>query len=55
MRPVPLSGARGTGVRRPATACKTDPIRKITRMGRSGTGFMIDMGKRPNGKRDQRC
>ena len=35
---------------------KTDPIRKITtRTGETRYRFIIDVGKRPDGKRDQRC
>jgi hypothetical protein len=38
------------------TARKTDPIRKITtRTGEVRYRFIIDVGKRPDGKRDQRC
>jgi integrase len=39
-----------------ATARKTDPIKKITtKAGETRYRFIIDMGKRPDGKRDQRC
>ena len=38
------------------TARKTDPIRKITtKTGETRYRFIIDVGKRPDGKRDQRC
>jgi hypothetical protein len=38
------------------TARKTDPIRKIIpKNGETRYRFIIDMGKRPDGKRDQRC
>jgi integrase len=38
------------------TARKTDPIRKITtKNGEVRYRFIIDVGKRPDGKRDQRC
>jgi hypothetical protein len=37
-------------------ARKTDPIRKIiTKSGEVRYRFIIDVGKRPDGKRDQRC
>ena len=39
-----------------AASRKTDPIRKITtKSGEVRYRFIIDMGKRPDGKRDQRC
>jgi integrase len=39
-----------------ATARKQDPIKKITtKAGETRYRFIIDMGKRPDGKRDQRC
>jgi integrase len=38
------------------TARKTDPIKKITtKNGETRYRFIIDIGKRPDGKRDQRC
>jgi integrase len=39
-----------------AASRKTDPIRKITtKNGETRYRFIIDVGKRPDGKRDQRC
>ena len=39
-----------------AASRKTDPIRKITtKSGEVRYRFIIDVGKRPDGKRDQRC
>jgi len=37
------------------TARKTDPIRKITTKAGTKYRFIIDLGKRPDGKRDQKC
>jgi integrase len=38
------------------TSRKSDPIRKITtKSGETRYRFIIDVGKRPDGKRDQRC
>ena len=38
------------------TARKSDPIPKITtKSGETRYRFIIDVGKRPDGKRDQRC
>jgi hypothetical protein len=38
------------------TARKADPIRRMTtKCGETRCRFVIDVGKRPNGKRDQLC
>lgn len=38
------------------TARKADPIRRMTtKCGETRCRFVIDVGKQPNGKRDQRC
>ncbi len=37
------------------TARKTDPIKKITTRAGTKYRFIIDLGKRPDGKRDQKC
>ena len=38
------------------TTRNTDPIRKITtKSGETRYRFIVDVGNRPDGKRDQRC